>query len=505
MEIILDYSIFREMGDIYVTQGFLGVFWFTFKNGAWLIYLWVLGAGFYSMWLMNKRGQWYDSHKFIFLAIDIPKNTEQTPKAVEQLFATVSGAHTPLNLREIYIEGAFQLHFSFEIVSIDGYIQFLVRTPEQWRDLIESAVYSQYPDAEITEVEDYVKDVPDNYPNDTHNIWGTEVVLDKHWVYPIKTYENFEDKVTGEYKDSLASLLETMSKIHVGEQVWLQIQVKPTGFDWIKASEKEAFRIAGKKGPAPKEPIIMQMINGIFGFFVLSTGEAWFATEQGEGGARSSSREDNAMPSMLLHLTPGEKGAIEAIENKASKMAFECKIRLIYISPLEQYKPARVVASVFGSIKQFNTMDLNSFKPDAMTKTQIKYLFIKSRVNRRRERIMRAYKARAGSAGANWYILNIEELATLWHFPSKFVITPLLQKTESKKTDPPFSLPVFTENQKDDVPYDDLRRQLSTPVGNKTNLNNDYYEKKFPKNDDTQVPVEKNPDKGAPPTNLPTT
>jgi len=408
-------------------------------------------------------------------------------------------------LREIYAEGVFQLHFSFEIVSIDGYVQFLIRTPEQWRDLIESSIYSQYPDAEITEVEDYVKDAPEKYPNDTHNIWGTEVVLEKHWVYPIKTYEHFEDQVSGEYKDSLASLLETMSKIQIGEQVWLQIQVKPTGFEWIKESEKEALKIAGRKPPAPKESIIMRLINSIFGFFFLSTGEPWFATEQGEGGGPSA-KKDEGMPSMMIHLTPGEKGAIEAIERKASKMAFECKIRLIYISPLEQYQAARVIASVFGSIKQFNTMDLNSFLPDKMTKTQIKYLFIKYRVNRRRERLMKAYKMRSGSAGANWFILNIEELATLWHFPSKFVTTPLLQKTESKKADPPFTLPVI-QDEVDDVPFDELRRQLITPVGKKTTLSNDYYEKKFPKVENEE-PEEKTPDKSSdnaePPTNLPT-
>lgn len=501
MEIILNFAIIQEMGEVFATQGPLGLLWFTFKNGAWVIYLFVLNSGFYSLWLMNKRGKWYDTHKFVFLAVDIPKDTEQTPKAVEQLFATVSGAHTPLNLREIYVEGVFQLHFSFEIISIDGYIQFLIRTPSQWRDLIESSIYSQYPDAEITEVEDYVQDAPEKFPNETHNIWGTEVVLDKHWVYPIKTYEHFEDQVSGEYKDSLASLLETMSKIQVGEQVWLQIQVKPTGFDWIKESEKEVYKIAGKKPPAPKESIIMRAINTVTGFFFLSTGEPWFTTEQGEGGG-SSSKQDDGMPSMMLHLTPGEKGAIEAIEKKASKMAFECKIRLIYISPLEQYKPARVVASVFGSIKQFNTMDLNSFKPDAMTKTQIKYLFIKQRVNRRRERLMKAYKARAGSAGANWFILNIEELATLWHFPSKFIASPLLQKTESKKADPPFSLPVYVEKE-NQVPVDELKRQLITPVGKKTNLSNDYYEKKFTKKDETKV-AEPPKHEGAPPSNLPT-
>lgn len=503
MNITFDFNfLFNFLSDInriFATQGVVGVFWYTFSHGAWIIYFWVLSSGFYSLWIMNKANKWYGSHKFVFLAIDIPKDTEQTPKAVEQLFATISGAHTPLNAREMYLDGMFQLHFSFEIVSIDGYIQFLIRTPEQWRDLIESAIYSQYPDAEITEVEDYTTEAPTNFPNETHNIWATEVVPDKHWVYPIKTYEAFEDQVSGEYKDSLAALLETMSKIHVGEQVWLQIQVKPTGFEWIKESMKEAYKIAGRKVPK-KESALTGFLNSIYGFFFLSTGEPWFTTQQGEG-SKSSSSKDDGMPSMMLHLTPGEKGSIEAVERKASKMGFECKIRLIYMSPLEDYKPARVVASVFGSIKQFNALDSNGFKPDAKTKTQIKYLFIKTRVNWRREKIMRAYKARSGASGANWFILNIEELATIWHFPSKFIKSPLLQKTDTKKSEAPYSLPIEQKGN-EDVPVDDLRRQLLTPIA-RTNLQNKYYEENFPKKD-TKAVKNKPAQKAEAPVNLPT-
>jgi len=39
-------------------------------------------------------------------------------------------------------------------------------------------------------------------------------------------------------------------------------------------------------------------------------------------------------------------------------------------------------------------------------------------------------------------ILNIEELATLYHFPVVSVIPPLIKKTGSKKAEPPFGLPV---------------------------------------------------------------
>ena len=141
-----------NLSELYAAMdsGQTAVAWYFFKNGGWIIYFIVISRGIFEVWHLRQSIKWFDTNKFVILAIDVPKDTEQTPKAVEQLFSTVSGAHGPLNLLEIYRDGQFQLGFSFEIVSIDGYVQFLIRTPTQFRDLIESSIYSQYPDAEIT-------------------------------------------------------------------------------------------------------------------------------------------------------------------------------------------------------------------------------------------------------------------------------------------------------------------------------------------------------------------
>ena len=39
-------------------------------------------------------------------------------------------------------------------------------------------------------------------------------------------------------------------------------------------------------------------------------------------------------------------------------------------------------------------------------------------------------------------ILNTEELASIWHFPVREVKAPLVQKTVSKRAEPPTALPV---------------------------------------------------------------
>lgn len=470
---------------------------YVITHGMGFAYLFLIILMAYDLWLNAQQNKWIAKKKFIFLAVDIPRDSEQTPKAVEQLFATLSGAQGTVSRKEKY-EGQFQLAFSFEIISIDGYVQFLIRTPDYWRDLVESAIYAQYPDAEITEVSDYTTDLPVNFPNDDYNMWGTEVVLVAPDYLPIRTYTEFEDKVSGEFKDPMASVIETMSKIRSGEQVWLQFIIRPAaGNDWAKKANAAAQKLAGKKGPAPKKPWYENIFSSIASLFILTNGESMFYWTGAEANASKKDKKDD-LPSHMLHLTPGERGKLEAIERKASKIIFDCKIRLIYLSPHDQYNPGRVVAPVFGSLKQFSTMDLNAFKPDSRTKTKVEWFFAKERINYRREKLMRAYKSRSGVSGHAYFALNIEELASLWHFPSMLISTPMLQKTESKKSEPPFSLPIFTETKSLNNVSDDLRKQLRTAKVFEPKLDNKYFEQKFAKNS-TDVDDKK----AVPPANLP--
>jgi hypothetical protein len=67
------------------------------------------------------------------------------------------------------------------------------------------------------------------------------------------------------------------------------------------------------------------------------------------------------------------------------------------------------------------------------------------------------------------------------------ISTPMLQKTESKKSEPPFSLPIFTETKASASSTDDLRKQLRTAKSVDFDLNNKYFEKKFAKHDDSDV------------------
>src|SRR3989338_3563245 len=97
-----------------------------------------------------------------------------------------------------------------------------------------------------------------------------------------------------------------------------------------------------------------------------------------------------------------------------------------------------------GAMKQVNTEDLNALKPDTKKiGTHAHYLFKEQRKNWKRRKIVRAYKARSNWRGHIGYVLNVEEIATLWHFPvAEAVKAPLIKKAESKRAEPPHELPM---------------------------------------------------------------
>lgn len=415
-----------------------------FAAGGWVVLVGLLFyAGFYMLYT-QRRKNWTKDWNYVLLAVDIPLLNVQTPKAVEQLFTHIFSVMEPPSIGYKYWRGFYQYQYSFEIISIEGYIQFLIRVLDKYRDVVEAAVYAQYPDAEITEVEDYVNSVPDHYPNDTHKLWAADFTLTEHYAYPLRLYEEFEHSIAEDtvLKDPMGTFLESFSRIGPGEQMWYQIIIEPIQeYRWKKECIAKIKEEIGEKKDSG---------GGIFGFLFdnpltqeLGKGIGEVVTQLG-GGIRSedsaASKKDNGPPNQILYLTPGQKKSVEGMENKISKLGYKTKVRAIYVARKEVYNPARGVNSLVGAINQFNNPYSNMLLPKYITSTQ--YLFKKKRDDYRRNLLMRAYKKRNPWVGKKRFILNVEELATIWHFPMSHVKTPLVQKAAAKVAEPPIGLPM---------------------------------------------------------------
>jgi hypothetical protein len=156
----------------------------------------------------------------------------------------------------------------------------------------------------------------------------------------------------------------------------------------------------------------------------------------------------------MLYLTPGTRKVLEAMETKISKIGFKTKIRGIYLARKEIFRPEHGANALIGAINQFNSPSANSLAPTFGV--HLSYLGKDKRMARRKRTIMQAYKKRKMNVGGKPFVLNIEELATIWHFPMSYVKTPLLQKTVAKRSEPPASLPtepiLLPEEQKPSAP-----------------------------------------------------
>ena len=410
--------------------GFLADWWWVFAPPVFLFVL-------HDIWLFYKSWQYYLSRDFILLEIRLPQIVERTPKAMEQVFAGLHGMWDEIKFPDRYLRGVMPDWVSCELVSLNGESHFIIRVPAKFKNLVEAHVWAQYPDAEIFEAEDYVNDMPANIPNAEWEAWGTEFALSKPDAYPIRTYPYFEETVEERRLDPLSALLEVMGSIGEGEQIWLQILAQPLADDtWKKQGDALVAKLAGKKLKArPKGigAILSEELSVLPGNLArgATTGLGEAAPQQRQGPPEP--------PSLMMHLSPGERAVIEAIEENIAKLGFRTGMRVLYIARRDAYNSG-TIAAIFGAIRQFNTQNLNGFRPDKRTLPKRFYVFQKQRHFFRKRRLLRLYRLRWHTLER--FVFNTEELATIFHFPGQMVAqAPMVSRIEAKKKEPPSTLP----------------------------------------------------------------
>jgi hypothetical protein len=394
---------------------------------------------FWEAWRFHLHYQFITDIKWKLLEIKVPKNVLKTPKAMEQIFAA---AHAPYSYGigpyKTYWQGQEEYWMVFELIGRAGETHFYLRVPSQFRNMMESAIYAAYPEAEITEVDDYLEELPHVLPNETFDVSGFEEVLRHENYLPIRTYPMFEESVEERRIDTIAPLMEAMSKLKNDEQLWFQVIVKPTGEGFQKEGQKEIKKLLGIE--EQKKPSMWPKFD-----LGISLGEVLRAPFEHPGEAQSSKdQKQEKFPRFLM--TPVDKERTEAIHLKISKIAFDATLRFLYVEKREGATDSGHMNSIHGFIRQFNTQNLNSLRPYSPTSTAsytVKYLFKKIRLRARKRYLYERYRHLTPAAHES--ILNIEELATVFHFPLAVVSTTELEKVESRKGSPPASLPIIEE------------------------------------------------------------
>lgn len=362
---------------------------------TWLITILIIGIlGITGYLLYNSnRGKFSkiqtDSvlNRAVFL-ITLPKEKDDGEKNRE-LKDIISP--TEILLRNIHsIKDNFKgEHITLEIIAKNGLIGFYVSIPKQLATLLEKQITAQYPNAVVEAVED-----PNIFPQ-IGEIAATQIKLKEKSVYPIRTYKDFEN-------DALNALTNALSRLDEdNEGAAIQILLKPIGDNWQKKGRILASNM--QQGKTSNNEIAQDVMKGLKDI----------AFSSGSENKKEETRK----------LTPDQEKIIEAIGEKASKSGFETIIRLITVSPTKEDSQTHL-NNILSSFNQFTNSQLNRFVIDKVPEVKVISQFI--------FRLFNSQKS---------FILNTEEITSLWHLPNAYLDTPNIQWLKAKRLSPPDNLP----------------------------------------------------------------
>ena len=266
---------------------------------------------------------------------------------------------------------------SFEIIGYKNYIGFFVYTPKKYAEFIENQIMGAYQSSEVEVVKE-----PVFFTDNSHVEMGYITTTDEKGQYPIKTYPEWQDK-----SDPFANIVGAFANMQNEEGASLQILVAPLGNDWSKSLVKKMAKEEKKKydKSVPKE---------------------------GSSGPK-------------VDITDTE---IEQIKRKTSKVAFNTYIRVVTSASNEAIAKSRFL-SIVNAFGQFTNPGYNGFKvikiTDRKKQKEFAYDFVFRRV----------------PLDIKPSILNVEELATIYHFPNKNITLPGIDWLLAKTAPPPHDLP----------------------------------------------------------------
>jgi len=387
----------------------------------------LLGIIFFYSFRSWKRNYFMNEKlQYALLEINIPRDVHRSPQAMEVVIDAMyylgGGAMT---WQERFWFGAVLYPSSLEIVSIEGSVYFFIRTSTKLAAGVKSAIYSQYPDAEVNEVDDYTRYVPDyNKNSDTWQLNALDYKLTNEVFLPIKTYVDYGlDVAVGKLEeeekiDPLAPVLEFLGTLGPGEQAWIQYVIRGDAFShWRQKAKDYIEKLMSKT----------------------------------QGGS-----DDEDDRSFGRQLSSGEKEHIRGIERSLSKHAFQCVIRTIYLARKENFNK-----SVKGYLKSslflpFSSNYFNGIRKNSETSydwvwediTGLRFPILK-------RRFFNDYIERAGFHESFWRYVNIiwyksrrpevvltsEELATLFHVPGQVAKASGVERIEATKSEAPNNLP----------------------------------------------------------------
>ena len=372
---------------------------------------------FWIMWMKYIRSYFIRQQGWILLELRLPQEITRSPRAMEIVLTEFFQKGKPSHLLDTFWNGKVPPWFSLELVSNGGYIHFYVWCWRKFKRTIESQFYSQYPNVEVVEVEDYATNTP--FDPEKQDMFGCQFKKSGPNPQPIKTYKEYELEKAPKAEvrdDPLTAVLEFMGGCAKGEHVWIQLLIeahKEEGLRYGRLLKKPDW-----KGEAEQE---IQKIRD------------QYAINKEEG--------------KYIPMTATDSQEIQVIREALEKFPFDTCIRAGYIADKEVFDSANI-SGLIGTMRQFSSAHRNGLSVSWQTTIDEPWKDFRRIRRRRNERLfLDAYRRRSffqppyRHFKQKPFVLTTEEIATIFHLPGSEAVTPTLPRVTSRKGEAPSNLP----------------------------------------------------------------
>lgn len=375
------------------------------------------------MYVQQKFLSNMNNGTILLLEVKIPREVNKSPEAMEIILSAFLQSGGVGNWYNRNWKGNLVTFFSLEIASIEGDVRFFVRTEKKFKELITNNFYSQYPNIEIREAEDYVTKIFYDHRQTDVNVWGLTNTFGDTFTLPkvtkddkisedrvsvdkskkegekpldmpadfrmIKTYIDYkQDKDPKEEfeHDPLTPILEWMGSMKKGEHAWYQLILQDTGKFDDKAFPKTYQNEATHEGFTLKELAeerkkqIRTKISDpkfkkgdlVFDDYGYAKTRVEKTGEKDENGkdimkeVQQSYQKDDVMRSENLkemEILEEFKDEIKMINRKLSKPLFRSLIRVMYVAETPRANTGPNVQSLLAIFKQYTGPSYASFRP----------------------------------------------------------------------------------------------------------------------------------------------
>jgi len=337
------------------------------------------------------------ANDLVLLEVKVPKKFERQEyenlKTVaditaygEQFFSSLSG------LFEGGIKGLIytQPVLSFEFVSKDNEIIFFVGVPRAYEDMVQKQIQSFYPNASVEPSGDF------RIFKEGLEVSCASVSTSRSFVFPIKTFREFE-------YDSIATITNSLSKIGEGSRAAVQVLVKPINQGWRGQIDWMVRRVQEGKS--------------------MPLGVSWY-NKIGYFAGQFLSSHVNKDEDPLKKTTPIQEETLKLLTQKGSKTGFAVQIKILSMAKTKQEADSNL-RNIFSGLSQFSAPDRNGFRlfPNQEKNTFLTHFILRSFLGYRK------------------MILNSEELASIYHFPSENLDTPGIRWFMAKRAPVAANLP----------------------------------------------------------------